>query len=225
MTADAWSHLPPVRAVLFDVDGTLLDTTEFIYRGFEHALATHGHTIHSRDMIAALMGKPLDVCYQQLAPDGDAELLCDTHRTWQTTQLHLAQPFAGIPETLAALHAAGLRMAAITTRSRRTSVDTLRLTGLLPFFDLVLSGEDVTHLKPHPEPLHKALTALALTPDVAVMVGDTDADVLAGRAAGTRTVGVAYGFHGERLAAVIPDVLLSNPGEMLPLLLAAARAA
>ncbi len=202
--------MDPIRAVLFDVDGTLLDTTEFIYGGFDHTLAAHGHALVERADYARVMGKPLDVCYAELAPGGDPALLCETHRTWQTDNLHLAAAYPDAIAVLRTLHGAGLRLAAITSRSRRTSVHTVEEAGLAQYLDLILSYEDVTAIKPDPAPLLLALERLAVPPAAAVMVGDTDADILAGRAAGTRTVGVTYGFHGAAIHAARPDATIDR---------------
>src|SRR3712207_456264 len=154
----------PIRAVLFDVDGTLLDTTEFIYGGFDHALAAHGHPVVERTHYARVMGKPLEVCYTELAPGCDPILLCETHRTWQAGNLHLSTPYPETIRVLRTLHDAGLRLAAITSRSRRTSVQTIELAGLAEYLDLILSFEDVTAIKPDPAPLLAALDRLAVPP-------------------------------------------------------------
>jgi 2-phosphoglycolate phosphatase len=207
------------EAVLFDVDGTLLDTTEFIFGGFDHALAAHGHAVVERSAYARVMGKPLEVCYTQLAPDGDATLLCETHRAWQTDNLHLSIAYPEAEAVLAALRDAGLRLAAITSRSRRTSVLTLELAGLTHYLDLVLSAEDAPAIKPDPAPLLLALDHLGVRPAAAVMVGDTDADVLAGRAAGVRTVGVTYGFHREGIHDAGPDATIDRLADLPALLL------
>lgn len=209
----------PIQAVLFDVDGTLLDTTEFIYGGFDHTLAAHGHTPVERARYARVMGKPLDVCYVELAPDGDPALLCETHRTWQAGNLHLSVAYPEADAVLRTLRDAGLRLAAITSRSRRTSVHTLELAGLTGYLDLVLSAEDATAIKPDPAPLRLALERLGVAPAAAVMVGDTDADILAGRAAGTRTVGVTYGFHGEAIHDAHPDATIDRLADLPAMLL------
>jgi len=207
-----------VRAVLFDVDGTLLDTTAFIYGGFDHTLAAHGYQPAGRAAYARVMGKPLEVCYVKLAPDGDPALLCETHRAWQADNLHLSIAFPEAEHVLRTLRDAGLRLAAITSRSARTSVRTLEQAGLAPYLDLVLSAEDVTAIKPDPAPLRLALERLRVEPAAAVMVGDTDADILAGKAAGLRTIGVTYGFHGEDVAAAGPDATIDQLGALLHLL-------
>lgn len=207
------------RAVLFDVDGTLLDTRDFILGGFEHALATHGHAARTRAELAAVVGRTLHEGYPLVAPGCDPPRMIETHRAWQRENLHLALPFPDTVPTLAALHAAGLRLAAVTTRSRVTSLDTLRLAGIDGYFDVVISWEDITHPKPHPEPVQRALERLSVAPEHALMVGDTDADILAGRAAGTRTAGVTYGFHEARIADAAPDWLLDRLADLLPICL------
>jgi pyrophosphatase PpaX len=118
---------------------------------------------------------------------------------------------------LHALRVAGLRLAAITTRSRHTSLATLARAGLAGYLDVVLSCEDVTQIKPHPEPLLQALGRVGVAPAAALMVGDPDADILAGRAAGVRTVGVSYGFHGAAIAAHAPDIVIDALVELLPI--------
>lgn len=209
----------PLRAVLFDVDGTLLDTTEFIYGGFDHTLAAHGHAAVQRPRYAAVMGKPLDVCYTELAPGCDPVLLCETHRTWQADNLHLSTPYPETIRVLRALRDAGLRLAAITSRSRRTSVHTIERAGLAEYLDLILSAEDVTAIKPDPAPLLFALERLDVPPAAAMMVGDTDADILAGRAAGVYTVGATYGFHGTEILAHAPDATIDTLADLIPLCL------
>jgi pyrophosphatase PpaX len=214
-------NVEPLDAVLFDVDGTLLDTTEFIYGGFDHTLVAHGHARAERAGYARVMGKPLEECYAELAPGCDPALLVETHRTWQAGNLHLSIPYPGAAAILATLREAGLRLAAITSRSRRTSVHTLEQAGLAGYLDLILSFEDVSAIKPDPAPLLLALDRLGVPPAAALMVGDTDADILAGRAAGVRTVGVTYGFHGADILAHTPDVTIDTLGDLLPLCLPA----
>lgn len=207
-----------IRAVLFDVDGTLLDTTEFIYGGFDHTLAAHGYPVPARSSYAPVVGPPLRQGYELLAPGCDADRLCETHRAWQSANLHVSRPYADAEPVLRALHGAGLRLAAITNRSRITSVDTIARAGLSRYLDLVLSAEDVSNIKPHPEPLLRALTTLGARATEAVMVGDTPVDIEAARAAGVGAVGVSYGFHGPALAGARPDALIHSLRDLPALL-------
>src|ERR1043165_6163164 len=177
-----------VRAVFFDVDGTLLDTFDFIYGAFEHAFEEHGVPPLTREEISVLMGGPLEEVYATMAAEFDAKELSETHRRFQANNLALANLFPSTVRVLDELKRRNLKIAAITTRSKRTSVKSLETTGIAQYFDLVISGEDVTRLKPDPEPIQKALDHLSLLTSDAIMVGDTHADIEAGKNANVRTV-------------------------------------
>jgi pyrophosphatase PpaX len=204
-----------VRAVLFDVDGTLLDTFDFIYGAFEHAFAVHGVPPLTREQISDLMGGPLEEVYATMAAEFDAKELSETHRTFQSNNLGLARLFPSTVEVLDALKAKGLKIAAVTTRSKRTSVRSLESTGIAHYFDLVISGEDVTRLKPDAEPILKALDHFSIERNCAIMVGDTHADIEAGKNASVRTVAALYGFGGERLLALNPNYVIRDLKELL----------
>ena len=208
-----------ILAALFDVDGTLLNTAEFVNQAFVHTFQIHGLPQKSTDEIAALMGKPLEEMYRHFSASEDVSGLCETHRSFQVENLHLSVPFANTQETLRRLKDAGIKIAAITTRSRRTSIKTLEMGGILGYFDAIISGEDVEHLKPHPEPLFKALQQLDIRPANAVMIGDTEVDILAGRNAKVMTIGVSYGFRGPHIARSKPDFIIEDIADLIPLLL------
>jgi len=87
------------------------------------------------------------------------------------------------------------------------------------YFDAIISGEDVEHPKPHPESLFKALQQLEVRPEKAVMIGDTEADILAGKNAKVRTIGVSYGFHGSHIAGSKPDFIIGDIANLIPILL------
>ena len=125
----------------------------------------------------------------------------------------------GAGDLLAALRQRGARLAAVTNRSRQSSLASLDRVGLLASIETVVSSEDVARQKPDPEPVRLALGRLDVAPAHAVMVGDTVADVEAGRAAGARTIGLAAGFGGEALAASLPDAFVPALPDVLPVLL------
>ena len=206
-----------IEAVLFDVDGTLLDTFEFIYGAFEHAFAVHRIPPLTRKQISGIMGGPLEEVYATMAPSHNAALLAETHRMFQSENIRLSSLFPSTLEVLDHLQQCGFLMAAITTRSIRTSVRSLEATGIAHYFGVIISAEDVSLLKPHPEPLLKALDVLGAKPAEAIMVGDTPADIMAGKNAGTKTIAALYGFSGERLLATNPDYAIRDLRELLAL--------
>jgi pyrophosphatase PpaX len=207
------------KAILFDVDGTLLDTTEFIFQAFEHVLNKFGYPSKSRTEFARLIGRPLDYNYSVLAPGSDIESLSKAHRDFQLEHLDLAKAYPSTEATLNTIREAGLKIAAVTTRSRLSTLETLKLCDIDKYMDYVVAFEDVVNVKPHPEPIYKALKYLEIDPENSVMAGDSDADILAGKNAGTLTVGVTYGFHGMRIAESDPDFLIDNISEIVPLVL------
>lgn len=205
------------KAVLFDVDGTLLDTTEFIFQAFEFVLNRYGYPHKSRKEFARLVGKPLDYNYSVLAPGSDVELLSRTHREFQLEHLYLAKTYPTTVETLEVLREANLKIAAVTTRARISTVETLELCDIAKYMDYVIAFEDVINVKPDPEPIFKTLDYLGIKPHNAIMAGDSDVDIIAGKNAGTKTIGATYGFHGTRIANSNPDYLIDRIEEVIPL--------
>lgn len=201
-------------AVLFDVDGTLLDTREFVLASFEFAFVNRGFAPPTRDMLIPQIGRKLQDIYADFAGTDMADELTEVHRDFQVNNLHLSQPYAGTEKTLEALQGAGYHLAAVTSRSRRTSVRTLELAGLFHYFGAVISAEDTPALKPDPAPLRAALQALGLDGGFVAMVGDTKHDIRAGRAIGATTVGVLYGFGGETVRNAHPDYVAHDVGEL-----------
>jgi pyrophosphatase PpaX len=217
--ADAAARCRRFAAVLFDVDGTLLDSTDFIVGAVEHTLRSQGRTPPSRDRIASVLGPALADCYRVWCPDLDPVLLCRVHRAWQVDHVRDIHPYPGAADCLRALRSAGVRVAAVTARSKLSSLGSLDHTGLAGLIEFTVSAEDVTATKPDPEALHLALERLGVRASDAVMVGDTTADIRAGQAAGTATIGVLYGFHGARLASCDPDHLVRDIAEVTPIVL------
>lgn len=207
------------EAALFDIDGTLLDSEEFVFQAFRHSVLIHKGREITRDDFSQVVGKPLEECYFLLEPGLDSKKLAQTHKDFQAGNLHLSTPFSNSVLVLRKLSKAGVKIGAVTTRYSDTLKRTLELVGIFAFFDVIISGEDVINFKPHPEPVLKALEMLMISSGQAVMVGDTDVDILAGREAGTKTIGVTYGFHGEKVRESKPDYIVDDILEVLPLIL------
>jgi len=206
------------KAVLFDVDGTLLDTHEYIYQAFEHSLKKH-HKLLTRKEIKKIMGLPLEKCYKILTELDDVANLANAHRQFQTENYHLSKPFPNTVKTLEKLQTKGILLAAITTRARESAKKTLESASIMKYFNYFIGFEDVSRPKPDAEPLLKALQFLNVEPHDAIMVGDSEVDVYAGKNAGTKTVGVTYGFHGEHIAQTHPDYVIGDIGELLKIVL------
>src|SRR3989338_7321624 len=110
-----------ITTILFDIDGTLLDTREFILQAFEHALRTHEYEVPGREKISAQVGKHLEECYVALAGTRDRlQKLVESHKSFQDENFHLSVVFAGVRETLEYLRSKGYKIGAVTTRFKRT---------------------------------------------------------------------------------------------------------
>jgi pyrophosphatase PpaX len=208
-----------INTLLFDVDGTILDTGEFIIQATEHALSTLGYAVPGRSMIASNVGKAFPDFYHSLSGSKkDIDVLIETHRDFQYKNYDLVAPFPGAVETLKELKRNGYKIAAITTRSKKTAHQTLINAGMYDIFDTIICGEDATELKPNPAPLFRALELMERIPENSVMIGDSHLDIEAGKNAGTKTIRVMYGFHTDNLKNPEPDFYINDIADLLKLL-------
>lgn len=209
-----------IEAAIFDVDGMLLDTREFIFQAYEYTLASHGHEVPDRSVIARQIGRSLPDCYEAFAPEGELITLCDTHHEFQSEQLHLITPYEGLVEMLDTLQQNRIKLGAFSSR-KGNLIPSLKNAGVLNYFGVVVQGSDVLRHKPHPEGLLKALAALAVEPSRASMSGDAVVDIEAGKAAGVAlTIGITHGFGTrEDLETAKPDFVVDDLQSIPPLLL------
>ena len=206
-------------AVLFDLDGTLADTTELILTCYRHTMELHRGGRLPDDLWLSTMGKPLRVQMQAFAssPEEHAGMVETYVRHQEEIHDRMVQPFPGVLELLGDLEQAGVPLAVVTSKGRRMATRTLRCCGLLDFFPHIVVGDEVTRGKPHPEPVHRALEALGLEPGPDVLfVGDSSWDVLSGNAAGVCTAAALWGpIERAMLEEAGPDYFIAAPSDVL----------
>lgn len=208
-----------IKAVLFDIDGTLLDTREFIIQATEHALQMCGYPVVDRETISKTVGEPFPKYYHLLAGDkADTNELINFHRDFQFENLPLSIPFKNSIYVLKKLIQRGYKLAAVTTRHSNTSHLTLKGSGIFDMFNAVITIDMVPETKPDPIPLFRALDILQEKPEQAVMIGDSHLDIQAGKNAGTRTIRATYGFHKDNLHNPEPDFFINDIEELLDIL-------
>ena len=179
----------------------------------------HNLPVKSRAQVTEHITKPLHGIYDALYPDHNILHLLDTHRDFQLENLHLTQRFEKTLHTLEELKKAGKKLVVISTRGRNSIITALTATDIVHFFDAIISTDDVTAVKPDPEPVLKALQVIGCSASEAIMIGDTDVDIISGKGAGTRTIGVTYGFHGSDVIRHQPDYVVDEISEILPIIL------
>ena len=212
-----------IDAVVFDADGTLLDSRELIMQAYEHVLTSHGYPLPSRQEIIGRMGKVTDDNYAEFAPGHDPKRLTVLHREFQSNRPDLLAMYEGLHDMLEALKAAGLKIGMCTNRGSNV-FPLLEHARIREYFDAIVHFEMMQKAKPDPEGLRWVLGELQVEPQHAVMVGDADADVGAGKAAGVAfTVGITHGFATrEMLLGYGADHVVDRLDEILPLVLPAA---
>jgi pyrophosphatase PpaX len=180
--------------VLFDLDGTLVDTVPFVLACARHTFAGYPGGPTDAEWMAG-MGTPLTVQLAQFArrPEDVEGLLARYRAYWVAHHDEWTRCFPGALETVAALAAEGRPLAVVTAKTEAGALRTLRFTGLLSHLGAVICADSCARSKPDPEPVHLALRRLGVAPEGAVMLGDAVHDVAAARAAGVRALGAAWG--------------------------------
>lgn len=206
------------KAVLFDIDGTLLDAWDYIFEAVKYTAVKHNQVYPSDELLKKTQGKPLLEFYLTAYPSVDPNLLAQTHHDFQAKNFQLLKLYPKVKATLQKLKKEGFLLAAVSNRSRNSLVPSLEKVRILNFFDVVVAPEDVENPKPHPQHLQVALKHLQVKSADSLMVGDTDKDILAGKAAKVKTIGVTYGFLGKDIAKHKPDYLIDEISQLLKIL-------
>jgi len=215
-----------ISGVLFDLDGTLLDCIMPMQEAFIKVVEGMGATITEEERrnvgenlskILITRSSPLANIsflwrlgkYVGLPPHKRVHMMILAYNRLK----HIANNsslFNGVPEVLEELRKKGLKMAIVTTRSRKELLHILKTFSIESYFGVAVSRDDVKNGKPSPDPLLFALRQLGLRPDETAMVGDMPTDIEAGRRAGTKTIGLLNGIFKKELTASHPDVSVNS---------------
>jgi pyrophosphatase PpaX len=204
--------------VLFDLDGTVIDSGPLIVASFRYATRTVlGFEPNDADMLAYVGGWSLREQMARLAPDREGELV-EAYRAYNEPRNAELEFCPGMPELLRRLREQGMRLGIVTAKRRSTVALAFRpLPELEELFELFVTADDTVRHKPDPEPLLLALEKLGGRAERAAYVGDSPFDVAAAKLAGMRAIAVTWGgiHSGDRLRAEHPDALVSTPAELL----------
>lgn len=205
---------------LFDLDGTLIDSIDLIFRAYRHTAERHLSISPPDSVWREGLGTPLRQQLSAVSQDPELiEAMVATYREYH--HAHHQESVKAYPEVVgvvSALAGRGARLGVVTSKLRTGAERGLVATGLMEFFHTIVSAEEVSRHKPHPEPVLAALERLGVDAGDAVFIGDSPHDIAAGRQAGVATAGVLWGpFAREELIQASADFLLESPGEILSL--------
>lgn len=193
-----------MKLVIWDFDGTLADTRPIIEAGMDHALRLLGLPGTVREEWLKYVGLPVEEgITRTFGPLGrTVEDVLPTYRTFNyTANEHMIKGFDGMTELLAELARRGVRQAIASSKRTGPLLRQVQALGWTPYFELVVTPDDVARAKPDPESIHQILTRLGVDPADAVMVGDTPYDLDMAHRAGIRSVAVGHGFAVEAALA------------------------
>lgn len=215
--SDAGAAHVPLRAVLYDLDGTVANTTEVIRRSLRYATRHVLHVIFSDAELMADVGIPTSVAMYDYTYDPvTADELAYQFR-WCNGQIHdrLIREYPGMRQTLEGVAALGLSQSIVTSKKTHAAHRSLSCLDYQGFFEHVVSADDVEHPKPAPEPCLMGAEQLGLEPTQCAYVGDSPYDIEAGRGAGMTTIGVTWGVLPNRMRAAEPTYVVDTPAELL----------
>lgn len=198
--------------VIFDVDGTLTRTSELIFASFNHVALRHLKRTFAPSDIIALFGPPEEgALLQVFGPDHIDVLMQDLLEFYAANHAAMASLHHGMEDLLRFLRGKGVGLAVFTGKGRCTTSITLDALGITDYFDCVVTGNDVTHHKPHPEGILRILEHFGVGPHDALMVGDSLGDIKASRAAGVRVASVLWdAYDPARVREANPDCLFET---------------
>lgn len=202
-----------IELIVFDWDGTLMDSTAAIVAAMQRAYGDCNETAPLAGAIREIIGLGLDEAVFRLSSHLNSTLRREIVTAYRRNYAQRADDpdlFAGVRETLDELRSQGFSLAVATGKSKAGLARALAATGLESIFDTTRTGEE-TESKPSPVMLHEILFELDIEPNATVMLGDTEFDLAMARAAKTHCAGVAYGAHAPtRFAAYNPIFILDD---------------
>lgn len=207
-----------IKAVLFDLDGTLINTNDLILKSFKHTFKTILDLEPTEEEITMNYGRPL----QEIFKSYDENRIEEMINCYRKINLELhddeCKEFADVDLMLQTLKNKGIKIGVVTSKKSDMAERGAKLMGIFKYFDTFITPEVTIRHKPEGEPVLKACENLGVSPSEALMVGDSPYDILAGKNAGAKTCGVKYtALPIEKLQESKPDFYVDKPLEILEL--------
>jgi pyrophosphatase PpaX len=205
--------------VLFDLDGTVVDSGGIILASMRHATRTVlGREIPDAELMAAVGGPGLEAQMHEFGGAERVEELVRVYRAHNEPLHDRLELFTGMDDVLLALKDEGPKLGLVSAKRRTTVELAFAATEIGHLFDVVVGGDETERQKPYPDPLLLALERLGATPDEAVYVGDSPFDMAAAKTGGLYAIGVTWGGVHDRGLLAGADEIVETPGELLAVL-------
>lgn len=206
-----------IRTILFDLDGTLIDTNELIMASFAHTFKQYGIAF-TEEELKHFNGPPLVDTFSALMPERVEDMVATYRKHNAENHDGYVRIFPYVKETLQKLQEQNIQMAVVTSKMNQVATHGIEFTNITPYIQHVVAVDDVEHAKPHPESILRAMELLKADPATTLMVGDNYHDIEAGQNAGVRTAGVAWSHKGKDfLAEYNPTYMLEDMRDLLDL--------
>jgi pyrophosphatase PpaX len=213
--------MPRIQAVLFDLDGTLIDSIRLILDSYHHTLTQHNLPARTDEDWLKGVGTPLSVQFSEWRESPEIlEAMIATYREYNLKHHDdMVTVYPGVLEAVREIKAAGTQTGLVTSKNRPGALRGLKLVGLEALMDVLVCADEVINPKPHPEPVEKAVALLGADPASTVYVGDSIHDMHSGRAAGVKTAAALWGpFGRSHLESASPDYWLETPRDLVRLI-------
>lgn len=211
-----------INTVLFDFDGTIMNTNKVILQSWQHTFRTVEGKERPEEEIISTFGEPLHITMEKLLPQIPAEEGIQIYRNYHHDKFDdLIELFPGILELLEKLKTRGYKTAVVTSRLRHTTEIGLEKYDMVKYFDTIVTCEDADKFKPDPEPLNIALERLGSKPEESVMLGDSMFDILCAKNAGVKAVLVSWALavsDEEKTGENAPDYIIEKAEDLLAIL-------
>ncbi|GAB6065579.1 HAD family hydrolase [Aquifex pyrophilus] len=206
-----------VNAVLFDLDGTLIDSAEDIALALKKTLKEIGLEEYYPKDIRPYIGGGVKALLERVLGDKFREEYVELFRKYYLENpVVYTRVYEGVPEVLEKLKEDKVKLAVVSNKLEELSREILRRLGIINYFEFIAGGDTFPEKKPSPLPVIKTLEHLGIEPQKAIIVGDTEADILSGKGAGTITALAEWGY--VRLNSEKPDFVLKKPEDLLKIL-------
>lgn len=210
-----------IECVIFDLDGTLLDSRECSIKATKAAFTEMGLKVPSEVVIEHYMGIPIEESFfkmseQPLDQETATELIRVFRTYYQTYEESTLNVFPEIPHVLEILMKRKVPCFVVSSKKTAVVKRNLAAQNLVAFFEEIIGSDAVSHYKPHPEGINKVVIQYQFDPTRTIMVGDAIFDIQMGKAAGVKTIAVTWGSHdAKKLSAEKPDALAEAPQDIL----------